>query len=411
MIDHAIRPRWGWRYLPARQRLTIAIACIPVATAVLMGGAVYLFMRFVPSYDLPGSSSFHSETTDGGTATTGDPGNSINSTIGPENMPTPIVGPLNITSVVTIRGETDVLSAVLWISIICAVVLGIAGLIIGRILSRRVLRPLQHFNDAARRAADGGLDHRVALSGPQDEFTDLSETFDRMLERLDRTFQSHQRFAADASHELRTPLSAMKTMLEIADRDPDTDFRALLRRLQATNQRSIDTVEALLDLADLDHTDIHLAPVQLDEIVADVLASSATEIARSRLTVDTEIGEAKMDANTVLLRQLVTNLLQNAIRHNHPGGTISLVVGYENGFTRLSMSNSGDQLDPSAVTTFTTPFHRGTGRVSTKSGSPRSSGLGLAVAAAIVAAHHGNLLLTANTGPGGGLTVMVLFQS
>jgi len=305
---------------------------------------------------------------------------------------------------VTIHGETDVLSTILWISVAAAVLFGLAGLVIGRILARRMLRPLNRFNSAARRAAEGGFDHRVALDGPRDEFTDLSDTFDQMLERLDRSFHSHQRFSADASHELRTPLSAMKTMLEVAERDPGTDLHALLSRLRQTNQRSIDTVEALLDLADLDHTVIDFRPVRLDEIVREVLVLCQAELVAHRLELSPELAMATVQGNAVLLRHLVTNLIQNAIRHNRARGTISVIVDEDRDAARLIVSNTGGQLDPATVAACTTPFFRAAGRAPGTVLRGSGSGLGLAVVSAIALAHHAEFRLDPNPPPDGGLS-------
>lgn len=382
-----------WQRLTARQRLTTAVALIPVGTAVIMGATVYLFMRFVPAYDLPTSQSV--STGPISVLNTGTPGGGVTT--------------VTNSAVVTIRGENDVLSTILWISVISAILLGIAGLLIGRILAKRMLRPLHQFNDAANQAAAGGLDHRVALTGPKDEFTDLSDTFDRMLERLDRTFKSHQRFAADASHELRTPLSAMKTMLDVAERDPDTDLSLLLPRLQQTNQRSINTVEALLDLADLDHAVIEMNPVQFDATVQEVIDSSSPELALTALTLNAELTPATVLGNETLLRQLTTNLIQNAIRHNKPGGTIGVTLSSNNERVLLTVTNSGTRIDPASIPALMTPFHRGAGRISDTNPATRSSGLGLSVVAAIAAAHHATVQLAANSDHG--LTVSLTFPS
>ncbi|MER2134466.1 MAG: HAMP domain-containing sensor histidine kinase [Arthrobacter sp.] len=99
---------------------------------------------------------------------------------------------------------------------------------------------------------DGTLSQRVALKGPRDEFRDLADSFDAMLERLEAHVAEQRRFAVNASHELRTPLAISQTLLEVARNDPDRDVDALLDRLHAVNVRAIDLTEALLMLSRAD---------------------------------------------------------------------------------------------------------------------------------------------------------------
>src|SRR5262249_60735142 len=93
----------------------------------------------------------------------------------------------------------------------------------GWLLAGRALHPLQQITATARRVADRSLHERIALDGPQDEIKDLADTFDAMLERLDRSFDSQRRFVANASHELRTPLTINRTLLEVALADPQAN--------------------------------------------------------------------------------------------------------------------------------------------------------------------------------------------
>ena len=124
------------------------------------------------------------------------------------------------------------------------------GLVGGWLLAGVVLRPLDRITDAARRARDGDLDHRVALPGRRDELTDLADTLDAMLDRVEHTIDEERRFAANASHELRTPHAIIRTMVEVAQADPaGRDVDAVLERIGATNDRAIASTEALLTLA------------------------------------------------------------------------------------------------------------------------------------------------------------------
>ena len=119
------------------------------------------------------------------------------------------------------------------------------GLLGGWILAGRMLAPLTRITAATRMAATGSLAHRIELEGPNDEFRELADAFDGMLERLEAHVAEQRRFAANASHELRTPLAITQTLLEVAGKDPDVDTGELVDRLHAVNTRAIDLTEAL----------------------------------------------------------------------------------------------------------------------------------------------------------------------
>src|SRR5262249_22016722 len=133
------------------------------------------------------------------------------------------------------------------------VALGAVGLIAGGfgwLLAGRSLRPLQDITATARRVADRNLHERIALVGPDAEIKDLADTFDAMLERLDRSFDSQRRFVANASHELRTPLTISRALLEVAIDKPSADeaVRQLATTLLAVNQRHERLIDGLLTL-------------------------------------------------------------------------------------------------------------------------------------------------------------------
>ena len=123
------------------------------------------------------------------------------------------------------------------------------GLLGGWILAGRMLAPLTRIADAARMAANGSLSHRIRMEGPKDEFRELADVFDTMLEQLESQVLEQQRFAANASHELRTPLAISQTLLDVARNDPTRDQGVLIDRLHTVNARAIDLTEALLLLS------------------------------------------------------------------------------------------------------------------------------------------------------------------
>ena len=123
----------------------------------------------------------------------------------------------------------------------------VAAFAFGYVMAGRVLSPLGRITRTARRVAGSDLHRRIELDGPDDELKELADTFDEMLERLQRAFTAQQRFVGNASHELRTPLAISQTLLEVARNDPTRDQGELLERLHTVNARAIDLTEALFE--------------------------------------------------------------------------------------------------------------------------------------------------------------------
>ena len=226
---------------------------------------------------------------------------------------------------------------------------------------------------AARRASSGRLDHRIALAGPQDELKELSDTFDDMLARLEQAFHAHRRYAANASHELRTPLATTQAVLDVALADPDShDVATLARKLRIANRQSLDTVDALLDLADSAQGDLDGEIVDIAEVVVEAVSTVTDEARDAGIGLDVVLAHAAVQADPVLLRQLLVNLLHNAVRHNTTGGTASAAVSVTNDSVTIRVRNSGQIIPHSAIPFLTEPFYRAAGRTAGPGHSPRS---------------------------------------
>ncbi|WP_438289720.1 sensor histidine kinase [Streptomyces sp. HUAS TT7] len=280
----------------------------------------------------------------------------------------------------------------------------VLGLVGGWILAGRMLAPLTQITDAARRAGSGSLSHRIRMKGRQDEFRELSDTFDSMLEQLESHVAEQQRFAANASHELRTPLAISRTLLDVARKDPTRDRGELIERLHAVNARAIDLTEALLLLSRGDRGNFTSEDVDLS-LIAEEAAETLLPLAEQRrIMLDVTGGAARTSGSAELLLRMVTNLVQNAIVHNLPtGGTVTVHTEAHGDVSVLRVENTGRRLPPELVPTLTEPFRRGTERVRTDEHA--GVGLGLAIVQSIVRAHDGTLDLA--PGPAGGLFVTV----
>lgn len=315
----------------------------------------------------------------------------------------------------------------------------VVGLAAGWILSGQALHPVSRLTATARHltaeTASGrvALSQRIALTGPEDEVTELADTFDQMLERLDGVFASQSQFIANASHELRTPLAVMRTEVDVALADPDASAAELRRMGEVVREATVradQLIQALLVLAQAQAAQAQAGqvpagqvpagqvqaaqapaarvaalpgtgPVELDQVARRSVAEAGTVAAARRIRLECRAGTAAVDGHRVLLERMVGNLVANAVGHNVDGGWVSVECDATGGVVRLVVTNTGAELDPEAVAGFFTPFIRGT--------PPRTSGggtgLGLPIVRAVAGAHRGGV--DARPRPGGGLVVTV----
>ncbi len=287
-------------------------------------------------------------------------------------------------------------------SAIALAVMAIVSIVLGWLLSGRVLAPLRTMTARTRRISADSLDARLALRGPDDELKELGDTIDGLLERLERAFDAQRRFVANASHELRTPLTLERAMLEVALADPDSSeasLRAACERVLAAGAEQERMIAALLDLARSERGLDHSEDVELDAVLARAL--NAVVIVDG-ITVASAREQARLRGDERLIERLAANLLDNALVHNMTGGWLRVATVTEAGRAVLRISNSGPMIEPGEVDGLLEPFRRAGGRL-----SGRGHGLGLSIVAAIAAAHDAELSVRAR--PRGGLDVEVVF--
>ncbi|MWK39901.1 sensor histidine kinase [Actinomadura yumaensis] len=278
------------------------------------------------------------------------------------------------------------------------------GLVGGWILAGRMLAPLTRVTDATHMAANGSLAHRIRLPGRRDEFRQLADAFDTMLEQLESHVAEQQRFAANASHELRTPLAISKTLLDVARNDTEREQDELIERLHTVNSRAIDLIEALLLLSRGDRQNFTREPVDLS-LIAEEATETLLPLAEQRqITLDVTGEATPTVGSAALILRMVTNLVQNAIVHNlATGGTVTVHTESQPDASVLRVENTGHQVPSELIPTLTEPFQRGTQRIRTDEHA--GVGLGLAIVHSIVRAHDGTIDLTPR--PTGGLLVTI----
>nr|WP_238361998.1 HAMP domain-containing sensor histidine kinase [Actinopolymorpha pittospori] len=290
-------------------------------------------------------------------------------------------------------------------SAIALVVAALAGLGVSWAVAGRMLRPLRTLTAATRRISHDRLHERVALSGPHDELKELADTFDQMVTRLEASFNSQRRFIADAAHELRTPLSIVRTGAEVqlAKRhNTPEQWEAMAHRALVATGRAERMLDGLLALARSDSGVIAVETHDQAVAAAEALSEADGEAERAALAITTDLRPASVSGDPALLDRLLSNLVDNAIRHNHPGGWVEVVTGHGRGEAIVTVRNSGLGVPPAEVDRLFEPFQR---LASDRTAGSRSTGLGLAIVRSIVQAHRGTV--TAAPNAGGGLTVTI----
>jgi signal transduction histidine kinase len=287
---------------------------------------------------------------------------------------------------------------------IALAVMAVLAFALGWMIAGRVLRPVRAITTTARRISATSLHERLALAGPDDEFKELADTLDDLLARLEASFTAQRHFLASASHELRTPLTLDRALLQVTLRDPAAttgQWRAVGQELLDSGRQQERTLEALLTLATSEAGLARHEPADLAEAAAIALHHAQARIQRRQLRVRTCLGPAPLHGDPDLIERLAANLIDNAVQHNIPAGTIDVATRREDGQVILSVANTGPVIPPADIGRLFQPFQRAAGRTGD------GHGLGLSIIAAIATAHRA--ALTTRAQPQGGLHIQVSF--
>jgi len=305
-----------------------------------------------------------------------------------------------------VRGQqiSDLHQLELWSGIALAIMAVMSGLL-GWLVAGRVLRPLRTITATTQQISEANLHERLAMSGPRDELRTLADTIDGLLERLEGAFDAQRRFVANASHELRTPLTSARALLEMVLSDPDATletFRRTCRQALEENEQQEELIDSLLALAHGQRGVAEREPVELATITREVLRAHGLDAAAEGIRIDCSLETVVIFGDGRLIERLVSNLVENAIRHNVPGGQLEVRVG--NGM--LAISNTGAPVPEAEIGRLLQPFQR---LAQDRVGHREGIGLGLSIVAAIADAH--DAALNIRPGESGGLRVEVRFTA
>ena len=282
---------------------------------------------------------------------------------------------------------------------------------------RRAFRPLSRIEDTAAAIANGDLTQRIPVRQADDEVTSLARSLNVMLARIESSFavreaseERMRQFVADASHELRTPLATVRGYAELYRQGAVPDNAAVgsaMERIEAESTRMSGLVEDLLTLARIDDAPVvETTQVDLTVLAADAVADArvrAPERRISLLGLDSPVAPTVVRGTESRLRQVVTNLVANALRHTPDGTPVEVAVGHDATGVALEVRDHGPGVPDEVATKVFERFYRADPARGRTGGG--GSGLGLAIVAAIVAQHHGRVGVAPT--PGGGATFVV----
>lgn len=307
------------------------------------------------------------------------------------------------------RRTAEILHELLVQSAFALALMLVISIVLGWIVAGRMLRPLRTITTTARDISATSLHQRLDLQGPGDELKELGDTFDSLLGRLEASFEAQRRFVANASHELRTPLARQRALGQVVLSDPDAtveSLRSAHERILAAGAQQEQLIEGLLTLAKSQGGIDVREPFDLARLTVEVIYSRRAEAQYRTVTFLPSISPALAVGHRNLAERLVTNLVDNALRHNTPHGWVEVATRTEGGRATISVTNTGPLVPPDAIDQLFQPFQRlGTTRAARAEGH----GLGLSIVQAIAYAHDATVTTWAR--PEGGLTISVAFPT
>jgi two-component system, OmpR family, sensor kinase len=290
------------------------------------------------------------------------------------------------------------------------IALGIAA-IGGSFLARQSLSPVVAMADRARQIGVKNMSERLPVANPRDELGHLAETFNELLGRLEASLVQQREFMADASHELRTPVTTTRTAAAVAlqqDHRDETEYRETLRIVEQQAARLSSVVDDLFTLAraDTGSYPIQLTPMYLDEVIDDVVRATRVVAGTRNVSVDASaVPSAAFTGDEELIRRMIANLADNAVRHTPDGGAVRVELDQTDSGYAIAVKDQGPGIPAGIRSQIFERFFRAD--VAYRSSAGDGAGLGLALVRWIARAHGGDAVL-ARSSPSGSTFVVSL---
>jgi two-component system, OmpR family, sensor kinase len=305
----------------------------------------------------------------------------------------------------SLRGQYETLET-LRITLLCMVVIGLLlAATGGYFLAKKSLAPVMTMGAQARRIGATNLNERLPVVNANDELGQLATIFNDLLNRLDEAFEQQRRFIADASHELRTPLAILRGEAEVAMSQKGRTAEEYLESLKILHEettRLIKIVEDLFTLTRADAGQYRLTPqdVYLEEVVADCAHSVRTLAREKNIELKMDAGsECLVRGDQDLLRRMILNLLDNAIKYTAPGGRVEIACRASDGECEVHITDTGSGIPAELQSRVFERFFR-VDQARSRLGNAGGAGLGLSIAQWIAEAHKGRLELAQSSSAG-----------
>jgi signal transduction histidine kinase len=303
--------------------------------------------------------------------------------------------------------KADVLNQLLINSAVALTLMSVISIVLGWIVAGRILGRLRTITATARDISATNLHQRLALDGPADELKELGDTFDGLLGRLEAAFQAQRQFVANASHELRTPLTRQRALGQVALSDPAATVESLREaheHILTAGAQQERLIEALLTLT-RGHTGIEVRqPFDLARLTREIIDMRQADAKARGITIQHSSGPATAAGHRALAERLVTNLVDNALHYNTPGGWLEVTTRTMDARAVLTVTNSGPVVPTDAVGRLFQPFQR---LDPARTNRTDGLGLGLSIVQAVATAHDAAIDTIAR--PEGGLTITITF--
>jgi heavy metal sensor kinase len=276
----------------------------------------------------------------------------------------------------------------------------------GYFLARKSLAPVVAMSTQAGRIGAANLYERLPVQNEKDELGLLARSFNQLLDRLSESFDRQRRFMADASHELRTPVAILRGESEVALSRPERsleEYRESLAAVRAESQRLTHIVEDLFTLARADAGQYPLSPQDfyLDELAADCTRAARTLALAKSISLQCDASpELQIHADEALVRRMILNLLDNAIKYTPEGGRVTLLCRAEDGKYVLRVTDTGPGIPADLQPRIFERFFRVDKARSRAENDGGGAGLGLSIARWIAEAHQGTLVLSRSDATG-----------